>query len=63
MNLRDLKIVYDFLNFNNAEYIDFKKFCFINDEKPNNIQYLIEEKKKYLHLQNDEYVNRNEKEI
>ena len=46
MPLEDYRHVYDLLNYDNAEYINFQKFCLINMDKSNNITSLIEATKK-----------------
>jgi len=37
MPLEDYRIVYDLINYDNAECIDFQKFCLINIDKSNDI--------------------------
>ena len=37
MPLEDYRQVYDLINYDNAEYINFQKFCLINMDKNNNI--------------------------
>ena len=52
MTLEDYRLVYDLLNYDNAEYIDFQKFCLINIDKSNDIKKLINETIKNRELQN-----------
>lgn len=57
MPLSDYRIVYNLINYDNAPYIDFQKFCLINIDKSNDIKKVIEETKK-----NKEHQLQHEKE-
>ena len=41
MPLEDFRLVYDLLNYDNAKYLDFNKFCLINIDKSNDIKQII----------------------
>ena len=53
MSLSEYKKVFDLINYDNADFINFQKFCLINVDKSNNIFRLIEETKKINKVQND----------
>jgi len=44
--LEDFNTVYNIINYDNGEWIDFKKFCLINTDKSNDVHRLIEDLKK-----------------
>jgi Ca2+-binding EF-hand superfamily protein len=46
MALEEYRKVFKLINFDNAPFINFQKFCLINVDKSNNIFRLIEETKK-----------------
>ena len=43
MPLEDYCTIYDLINYDNADHIDFSKFCLINIDKSNDIQKLIDD--------------------
>lgn len=61
MPLKDYRLVYDLLNYDNSDCIDFQKFCLINIDKASSIKMLIEDTRKNKDYQK-ELIHRKEDE-